>query len=41
MTEEVVVEDVGGKEEAIAETYMEVSVGDKKSFKPFWVMLYG
>jgi len=24
-----------------AETYMEVSVGDKKSFKPYWVMLYG
>jgi len=28
-------------EESTAETYLEVSVGDKKSFKPFWVMLYG
>jgi len=29
------------KSGATAETYMEVSIGDKKSFKPFWVMLYG
>ena len=41
MTDDVCVEDVSDKEKATAETYMEVSVGDKKSFKPFWVMLYG
>jgi len=41
MTEEHEVEEVSEVEESTAETYMEVSVGDKKSFKPFWVMLYG
>jgi len=41
MTDDVQVEDVNDKEASTAETYMEVSVGDKKSFKPFWVMLYG
>jgi len=41
MTEEAKVEDVAAREPATAETYMEVSVGDKKSFKPYWVMLYG
>ena len=41
MTEDAKVEDVAAREAATAETYMEVSVGDKKSFKPFWVMLYG
>lgn len=38
--EEAYVEDVNEKEEADAETYLEISIGDKKSFKPFWVMLY-
>jgi len=41
MTEEAEIEEVSEVEESTAETYMEVSVGDKKSFKPFWVMLYG
>jgi len=41
MAEDAQVEDVVEKEPATAETYMEVSVGDKKSFKPYWVMLYG
>jgi len=41
MTDDVKIEDVSDKEQATAETYMEVSVGDKKSFKPYWVMLYG
>jgi len=41
MADDACVADVSEKEAATAETYMEVSVGDKKSFKPFWVMLYG
>jgi len=41
MADEAQVEDVAEMEESTAETYMEVSVGDKKSFKPYWVMLYG
>jgi len=41
MADDAQVEDVVEREESTAETYMEVSVGDKKSFKPYWVMLYG
>jgi len=41
MADDAEIGDVVEKEESTAETYMEVSVGDKKSFKPYWVMLYG
>jgi len=42
MAEEAAGDVVDVKEStSTAETYMEVSVGDKKSFKPYWVMLYG
>jgi len=41
MAEDAKVEGAAAGEAATAETYMEVSVGDKKSFKPYWVMLYG
>jgi len=41
MADDAEIEDVVDVEESTAETYMEVSIGDKKSFKPFWVMLYG
>jgi len=41
MADEAEIGDVVEVEESTAETYMEVSVGGKKDFKPYWVMLYG
>jgi len=41
MTEEEAQIEETEVEKSTAETYMEVSVGDKKSFKPFFVRLYG
>ena len=41
MAEEVVVEDVSADDQPVADGYMELSVGDKKSFKPYWFVLLG